>query len=147
MTDSSESDLQPLLDKNDPSRDSDNTKHNNNNNNSNSDKTAKKKINGKVCKDINRNVVVTDQRKLSFSRKSQLKFRYIWKRKPFLYLLAIAVLIFLVNLTYNRSVEDDLMGSDDDLYFINHLHSHVPGMKGKKHSLFDIKIWQWRIIF
>ena len=90
-----------------------------------SSKNIKKKRT-KLCEDINRNVVQTERR-LFFNRKS-FKLRYLWKRKPLFYLLAILIFVFLVNLTLNR----DISGRDnDDLYIIRNLHSHVPGMKGK----------------
>ena len=85
-----------------------------------------KKKRTKLCEDINRNVVQTERR-LFFNRKS-FKLRYLWKRKPLFYLLAILILVFLVNLTLNRDISGH---DDDDLYILRNLHSHVPGMKGK----------------
>uniref|UniRef100_A0A1I8P764 DUF229 domain-containing protein n=1 Tax=Stomoxys calcitrans TaxID=35570 RepID=A0A1I8P764_STOCA len=122
MTDASESDLQPLLADNvdDETNGNGDTNHNNNNNTINKNKTRK---------DINRNEVAQQQRKLSFTRKSH-KFRYIWKRKPLLYLLAIGILMLVINATFNRNMGDDnLLPSEDDVNFLSHVHSHVPGMR------------------
>ncbi|XP_073842350.1 uncharacterized protein isoform X2 [Musca autumnalis] len=131
MTDLSESDLQPLLGDNDSTLESNNNNSNNHKNNNNKNAKNNKK---KLHKDINRNVVQQqqhqqEQRRPSLSRKSQ-KLRYFWKRKHFFYILAIAVLMLLLNLTYNRNADSNLLGNEDDVYFLNHLHSHVPGMKG-----------------
>ncbi|XP_075160865.1 uncharacterized protein LOC142233734 isoform X2 [Haematobia irritans] len=128
MTDPSDSDVQPLLGDTDAtsttSKDSDRNRNNNNNNTINKNNKHNKN-------DINRNDLLSQQqRKLSYTRKSS-KFRYIWKRKPLLYLLAIAILMFIINVTFNRNMDDDnLLPNEDDVYFLNHVHSHVPGMKG-----------------
>ncbi|KAM7356133.1 uncharacterized protein ACRADG_001971 isoform 2-T5 [Cochliomyia hominivorax] len=90
----------------------------------NTDGKKKKRI--KLCEDINRNVV--QERRFFFSRKS-FKLRYLWKRKPLIYLIAILLLILLVNLTINHDVEER---EDENLYFLSNLHSHVPGMKASK---------------
>ncbi|KAI8126342.1 hypothetical protein FF38_09154 [Lucilia cuprina] len=99
-------------------------------------KNTKKKKRNKLCEDINRNVV--QERRLSLSR-NPFKLRYLWKRKPIIYLLAILLLVFLVNLTINRDVDEH---EDDSLYFISNLHSHVPGMKVLKNltSLLKVKL-------
>lgn len=123
----SDSDLTLLLDGKSLKTDANSTKFYPSNGSNNN-----KKKRNKLCEDINRNVV--QERRLSISRKS-FKLRYLWKRKPLIYLIAILLLIFLVNLTINRDTDD--RGDDDSFYIINNLHSHVPGMKGMYCNIID----------
>lgn len=126
-------------------------KNNTNNNNSNiKDKNNLYDIfsntnntNQKFRKDLTRNVFFHSNEKTSIFHRKSTRWRNFWKRKSFLYFIAIGFLIIFINLTLNHDfmhggfvdLDETARELEENRNFVKHLHSHVPGMKGRVHYI------------
>lgn len=103
-------------------------------------KNSSRDINKNILNDRNDRSRTSLNSAVWYETKKPFRWRPLaWRRKQWLLLLSLAIFVFLVNATLNHLDNGDPdNGSDLDRagdeknFRLQHLHSHVPGMKGKR---------------